>query len=187
MDSDHLAKPVPSESSTKHRPISTAAQLKKRLDPLRSFLTARGAEVLEPTNEWELLRFRADRITHVVFTNKRGTLSANERTKHIINCFSAGKPWTAGVATPRRHHGTDERALLKRDGDSCFLCRRPLGDDVTIEHLVPVVHGGANHIANKALAHAGCNMRMGHMSVMEKIALRERIASNPTAPADGGE
>lgn len=59
--------------------------------------------------------------------------------------------------------------------DCCFLCWEALGEDVTVEHLVPVSQGGTNHIGNKVLAHAECNQKMGHLSVMEKIRMREAI------------
>lgn len=155
------------------------AKLAKRLPALKDWLCERGAEVLEPTNEWEVLRFRAGYVTHVVYKNARGELTINMRTHHIIDCFLGGQSWTAGVAVERRRYSTDERALLKRDGDRCFLCQLPLDSDVTVEHLVPVSQGGTNHIGNKALAHEACNQRMGHMSVMEKIRLRESMALQP--------
>lgn len=151
------------------------AKLTKKLPALLEWLRSKGAEVLEPTNQWEVLRFRAGYVTHVVYKNAKGELTINMRTRHIVDCFLAGKAWSAGVAVERRRYSTDERALLKRDGDCCFLCWEDLGEDVTVEHLVPVSQGGTNHIGNKALAHADCNQKMGHLSVMEKIRMREAM------------
>lgn len=95
-----------------------------------------------------------------------------------MDAFVSGGKWNAGVAAPRRPKRPPEvAALLKRDGDRCFLCRQALGEDITVEHLVPRTAGGPNHMANKALAHQACNLRMGHLSLMEKIALREKNAS----------
>ena len=147
--------------------------LPKRLPAVKDWLRAAGAEVLEPTNEWEVLRFRAGGVTHVVYRNARGFMNMAQATRHIVDCFLGGQPWSAGVAVERRRYSTDERALLKRDGDCCFLCWGKLRDDVTVEHLVAVTHGGPNHIANKALAHKGCNARMGNLSAMEKVRMRE--------------
>ena len=160
----------------------TLAKLRKRLPVLKDWLVSRGAEVLEPTNEWEVLRFRAAGETHVVYRNARGEMTISKPTMGILNRHFSGDTWSAGVATTRRRYSTDERALLKRDGDCCFLCWLPLGEDLTVEHLVAVVHGGANHIANKALAHAGCNSQMGHKPLMEKIRMRESM--KPAMPAE---
>ena len=65
-------------------------------------------------------------------------------------------------------------SLRNRDGDGCCWCgmllRYPTGperrrkggahgpDDVTVEHLTPVSHGGANAESNLLLAHASCNV-----------------------------
>ena len=62
-------------------------------------------------------------------------------------------------------------ALISRDGEDCFFCARALGQDITVEHLVAIAHGGPNHISNLFLAHAACNNEAGHMSAPEKVAL----------------
>jgi hypothetical protein len=154
--------------------IRSLNQLKAKLPAFREFLTARGAEVLEPTNEWEVVRFRAAGMTAIVYTNSRGGITADRVARQAMDAFVSGGTWSAGVATARVRRPADVRALLARDGDRCFLCREPLGEDISVEHLVPVAVGGPNHLANKALAHGRCNLRMGHLSVMEKIALREK-------------
>ena len=161
--------------------IHTITQLRKKLPAFREFLAARGAEVLEPTNEWEVVRFRAAGATAVIYTNGSGRITPSGATaKAAMDAFVSGGKWTAGVGGRRRSRRPPEvTALLARDGDSCFLCRQPLGDDITVDHLVPVTAGGPNHLANMALAHKACNLRMGHLSVMEKIALREQIGSTP--------
>lgn len=161
--------------------IHTVSQLRKKLPAVRDFLAARGAEVLEPTNEWEVVRFRAAGATAVIYTNASGRITPSNQAAHAaMNAFVSGGKWNAGVAAPRRARRTPEVvALLERDGDCCFLCRKPLGNDITVDHLVPRTAGGPNHIANKALAHKGCNLRMGHLSLMEKIALREQAGDTP--------
>jgi hypothetical protein len=148
--------------------------LPKRVANLNAWLTSRGAEVLAPTNEWEVTRWRADGETHVLYRRKTGFLSMSPAVEKAVFAFLGGKPWSAGVATPRRSRSSTEvRTLLVRDGDECFLCGHALGDDCTVEHLVALAHGGPNHIANKALAHERCNNLMGHLSLMQKIRLRE--------------
>lgn len=160
--------------------MHTASQLTKKLTAFKEFLTSRGAQVLVPTNEYEVIRFKAGSAIAIVYRKATGQLTYEGVARAALNAFESGGPWTAGVKTPRKRRSNPVIGrLLERDGENCFLCGLPLGDDLTEEHLVPVTAGGPNHIANKALAHKGCNLRMGHLSVMEKIALRDQIrASN---------
>jgi hypothetical protein len=157
--------------------IHTVSQLRKKLPAFKTFLEARGAELLEPTNEWEVVRFRVAHATAIIYTNAKGGITADGVALAALNSFVCGDGrWTAGISTPRQkvnRRSVDIRSLLARDGDTCFLCCLPLGEDMTVEHLVPLVHGGTHHIANKALAHRVCNLLMGHLSLMEKIRLRE--------------
>lgn len=159
--------------------MHTTSQLEKKLPAFKEFLTARGAEVLAPTSEWEVVRFRAAGVVAVVYRKATDQLTYQGVARKALDAFVSQGAWTAGVATPRKKTNAVKRsavvnALLERDGDCCFLCRKPLGDDITEEHLVPVSSGGPNHIANKVLAHEACNLRMGHLSVMKKIAMREQ-------------
>lgn len=152
-------------------------KITKKLPALHAWLAGHGAEVLQPTNEWEVLRFKARGVTAVVYRTKAGQITFIGDAKEALQAFFTGGAWSAGVATARKQRRPVEvETLLRRDGDRCFLCRQPLGEDITIEHLVAVVHGGPQHIANKVLAHERCNQRMHHLSVMEKIAMRERGA-----------
>ena len=146
----------------------------KKLANFRAWLANAGAEILAPTNEWEVLRFRARGKTQVLYKNARGVVNTAACDKTILNAFANGTPWSAGVAVKRAPRRPKEvSALLQRDGDKCFLCGFPLDDDATIEHLVPLAHGGPNHLSNMALAHERCNGLMGAKSLMEKIKLRE--------------
>jgi len=66
-------------------------------------------------------------------------------------------------------------ALLRRDGNACFYCGEPTGeDDRSLEHLVARAHGGPDHLSNLVLAHRRCNAVAGHLSAMEKIRIREQ-------------
>lgn len=156
--------------------INTARQMEAKLPAFREFLTARGAQLLVPTNEWEVVRFKAGGLVSVIYKNARGLITAAGPARAALDAFTYQGKWDAGVKGVRknRNRSVEVSTLLERDGETCFLCRLPLGSDITVEHLVPVAQGGPNHIANKALAHQACNLRMGHLSVMEKIALREK-------------
>jgi len=61
--------------------------------------------------------------------------------------------------------------LRRRDGDLCHLCGAPMAFPVgtdprndwsaTLDHLVPVAHGGTDELQNLKLAHYSCNVRRG--------------------------
>jgi hypothetical protein len=139
------------------------------------WLTARGAEVLTPTNQWELLRFRTEEGTSIVYTDKHGKLTWTNQAAQAYLAHVGGKPWRAVPKTQRRLRSSPVcQALRKRDGDACFFCHLDVAiEEESPEHLVAVTHGGPDHIANMALAHRVCNQQAGHLSLMEKIQLRE--------------
>ena len=170
------------------RPKIALRDLRARLPALQAFITERGGEVLAPASEWELLRFKAQGGVHVVSHEASGHLRYGGDSALAVQCWLAKLPWRGSDShrgqPGKRLRSQNVRTLLARDGDACFLCGRPLGDDLTEEHLVPVTHGGPDHLANKVLAHAACNKRMGHLSVMEKIRLREATMLDPSPPDD---
>lgn len=153
------------------------SQLEKKLPIFIAFLESRGAEMLATTSQWEVLRFRAGTQLAVLYTNTAGDLKASGTGLKALTAYWLGKPWSAGVAVPRKGKNNsrhiDVGTLLARDGPNCFLCDEPLGPDLTIEHLLALNVGGPDHISNKALAHLKCNTLLGHKSLMEKIKMRE--------------
>lgn len=152
-----------------------SSKLPKRQAELKAWLQSRGAEVLVTTNPYEFVRYRAAGDTHVLYRKGNGSFTVTKAVLSMVSAFLGNQPWSAGVATKRKPRNPVEvRALLARDGDACFLCGRPLGEDITVEHLVAVVHGGPNHIANKALMHQACNLRVHHLSVFEKVRMRDQ-------------
>lgn len=152
---------------------------RKKLDKFIQFLKQSGAEVLVPTNEWEMLRFDSHKGIGVVYFNKRRELRFTGQAKKAWDAYCTAGAFEGaikgkrGILTPR------VKTLLERDGDCCFLCHLPLGDDITVEHLCAVVNGGPKHISNLVLAHDDCNKKLGHLSVMEKIKMRERNRPAP--------
>ena len=143
----------------------------KALAAFRAELVQAGAELLGPTNPYEVLRFRTRIGVGVIYTGKRGETwnpEAIAAREHI-----AGQK---GSLAPVKVHGRRKSkatyaALFERDGDACFFCGKPLDGDLTVEHLVAVAHGGPSHVSNLFLAHAACNAEAGHMSAPEKIAM----------------
>lgn len=140
-----------------------------------AFLQERGAEVLAPTNEWELCRFRHGDATAIVYTNKRGDLKWVGGAGDAFVAFTRGTPWRAAPATLRRTKSSPTcLALRQRDGEKCFYCHQHvLPEEESVEHLVGLTHGGPDHIANMALAHKVCNQEVGNMPLMQKILVRE--------------
>lgn len=67
------------------------------------------------------------------------------------------------------------RVIAERDGDDCWLCHEPMGDDCTLEHKVAKTNGGTNALDNLALCHAECNRALGSLPVAAKQSLRAAI------------
>lgn len=141
-----------------------------------AWLVRCGAEVLEATNEWEVIRFTTNTGIAVVHADKRGTLSSwGNGSKDAFIAFRTSQPWRA---TARQHSrgGKWKRerleAVMARDGDTCPFCGHAMpADDMTLEHFVPLATGGSNHLSNLLAAHEDCNKRASHLSVRQKIEL----------------
>lgn len=134
-------------------------------------LKAAGAEVLGPTNPYEVLRFKTSHGVGIVYKGKRGE-TWNAEALAAKQHLAKQKGSLAPVALKgRRNNRASVAAILMRDGSDCFFCRKPLDGDLTVEHLVALAHGGPNHISNKFLAHAECNNRAGHLSAPEKVRI----------------
>lgn len=141
-------------------------------------LTEAGAEILAPTNPYEVLRFRTSKGVGVIYSGKRGeTWNAEALAARDHLEAKAGSLAPVAVRGRRKGKGTVE-ALVIRDGEGCFFCASPLDGDITVEHLVAVAHGGPNHVSNLFLAHAACNQAAGHLSAPEKVAMALRLRTD---------
>lgn len=151
----------------------------KRLDKFTAWLQLNGAEILAPSNEWELVRYRAHGGVHVAYRNKpRTTVTCSDNTVlEAWQAFCLHKTWRASASQKVKLTGkrwqANVNALLHRDGDECFYCGDPLSQDISIEHLVGRTHQGPNHLSNLALAHEACNQEAGSLCVVDKVKLRE--------------
>jgi hypothetical protein len=157
--------------------MNQADKIKAKTPKFREWLTAHGAQVLEPTNEWELIRFKSGDETCVIYRNKAGAVTYSGPTaEKAQKCFVSNAAWRANTtATKRKRASPMIAAIRKRDGDNCFYCRVAVSDDTaSAEHLVSTTHGGPNHISNLFLAHKLCNAKAGHLSAPEKIAMHVR-------------
>lgn len=162
--------------------------LGRRLELFTTWLAERGAEVLTPTNEWELLRFKTEKGTGIVYSNKLGHLTWMGPASEAYLAHVGNKSWRAVPKADRRLRSSVVcQALRERDGDDCFFCHLQVAvEEESPEHLVSLTHGGPDHIANMALAHRECNRQAGHLSLMEKIRMREtnlvRLCTPGTVP-----
>lgn len=138
-----------------------------------AFVAQNGGEVLTPTNEFEVLRFRSGIVTSVIYRKATGALTFTGESLKAFSAFKSNAHWRAMPKVNRGKRSSPRmQAIRKRDGDRCFFCLMPVSaDDESEEHLVAVTHGGPTHISNLFLAHRLCNQRAGHLSAPEKIAL----------------
>ncbi|WP_062114022.1 HNH endonuclease [Aureimonas sp. AU40] len=157
------------------------------LEAFKAWLIRCGAEILAPTSMWEVLRVRTFSGVHVVHRNRKGRQRWPDGLVEIADLFlDGGNPALSPTARTRRSSHLRQRypVLRARDGAGCFYCGSfvPAPDDAylpdyepTVEHLVPIAHGGPNHLSNTFLAHKRCNNIAGNLSAVEKITLREKM------------
>lgn len=151
-----------------------------------AWLSAQGAEVAPPTNPYEVVRYRAfwngskRAITHVVYAKDSGLLTYTSGSAEHYDAFVAGNPINPQHERSEKKRGNQARMRAKvreRDGDGCWYCGLLLGEDATLEHLVPKSKGGMNGLANYVLAHKACNAAAGDKPLVDKIELRARMTA----------
>ena len=66
----------------------------------------------------------------------------------------------------------DREAIIKRDKSICHIChKRVARKDLTLDHLIPVIHGGPDTAANLAVAHRSCNASRGTGRIAAQLRL----------------
>lgn len=159
-----------------------AAKKPDEIERFKLWLVERGAELLIPTNEYEIVRYRGGGETSIVYVNKTGRRTFTGRAQSAFDAFKARSP---GYRVDLRLVGQSKaayrtsvliRTLIQRDGDVCFYCGEPFSENLprTKEHLVAQTHKGPDHISNVFLSCGPCNAEAGHLSAPEKIRLRDR-------------
>ena len=53
------------------------------------------------------------------------------------------------------------KVLYAKQGGKCACCKKPLGDKYHLDHIMPLILGGANEDWNIQLLRASCNSRKG--------------------------
>ena len=140
------------------------------IEKFSKWLVSHGAEILPNTNEYESIRFKGKEVGVLYTSGKVG----NGYTAKAIMAYKHNMAWIDGrpLRTGRKDSYKKEKIkLLKRDGDKCFYCGERLMEDITLEHIIPLVSGGKNTIGNMVLAHEKCNQEAGNLSVYQKVEL----------------
>ncbi len=141
---------------------------------LEAFAIAGGATVLNPTNEYEIVRFRTNQGVCVIYRAKGGGVSfSGEVAKLAYQAFKSGASWSAVKIVKRAKRSKLEQTIIDRDGNLCFYCGSEL-EEPTLEHLLSTSHGGNNHLSNLVLACGPCNHEAANMAIVDKVKLRER-------------
>lgn len=149
------------------------------LDPMGfvKHLKARGAEICAPTNVWEVVRYKTEGETHIIYMKKSGALTYTGKSQdHYINflsnCNQLKKFRASKASKSKTSMKTVRDKLRERDGICCWYCGIFIEDEGTVEHLIPRSVGGSNAPSNLVLAHQTCNQRAGNASLASKIELR---------------
>ena len=145
----------------------------------RAWLSERGGVLLPHTNEWEVVRVDTCHGILVGHRNKKGVHRFSGELDNLREDFRAGRTPAIGPEhQPRKRLGYLIEAIAARDGLECWFTGEPFASPedhrITIEHLCAKAHGGPDHISNLVLATEEWNRRAGHLSVAEKVRLREQ-------------
>jgi hypothetical protein len=152
-------------------------QKRDEIEIFTDWIVANGGEKLAPTNRYELLRFKCHLGIGIVYQSEKGKRTWSGAAKELRESFAKNKPVRlTPIAFKRRHDDKRFPALIVRDGDRCFYgCGTVMtSETATIEHLCSRTHGGPDHIANVVLSCDACNKLAGHLSISEKISIREK-------------
>ncbi len=149
----------------------------KKLPKFRIWLHQYGAEMLEPTNPYEVIRFKCKHGTGIIYQGKKGLSVSAPFVTDAYECYQNGRSWDGKFDNGARNNTSQSKKnLISRDGHGCFYCGDQFSpDELTQEHLLCVVHQGPNRIENKVLACKPCNELAGNMILVEKIMLRDRM------------
>ena len=137
------------------------------LEKFKNWLEKGGCDILPLLNEHEALKFRG-RIIGIVYKSGK---TSNKYTARAIRFFKENKSWDGFPPNVGRksNYKLEKIHVLDRDGDLCFFCNKPLGDDITLEHLLAISRGGRNALANMVLMHEKCNNELSNLPLIDKI------------------
>lgn len=139
-----------------------------------------GGVVIEQPLAYNVIRYKWEGATHIVYHNEKGTLKFTGDSAEHYRAMLMDQPLTVvrvnRMKSSRRK--TTLEKLRERDGDRCFYCRDPMSFGApllvpelaaTVEHLHPVSKGGDNQLSNLVLAHQSCNQLVGDEDLITKL------------------
>lgn len=140
----------------------------KYKEDLEAWLVSNGAEILPPTNGFELIRFKGKEVGVIYKSGKYNS----DYAKEAVRCFMSKKKWDGKPdKVGRKSNHKYRKFLLDRDGSDCFLCGKDLGEDITVDHLIAISMNGKNVPSNMVLMHEACNKECGNMPLAAKVKL----------------
>ena len=86
----------------------------------------------------------------------------DELRLYTQRAFHRRRAKLAGLPSER----IDMKRVAWEQGGLCYLCSTPMGSDVSIDHIVPIAHGGGHVDTNVAAAHRGCNSKKHARSLL---------------------
>lgn len=89
--------------------------------------------------------------------------------------------WLRHVDLSRDSHAGYARLLEGRYGSLCFYCGMRIADYPSVDHIIPLTHGGWNNIDNFALLHRDCNSSKNRLLLGDGLSW---IGDNRTASAE---
>ena len=153
-------------------------------DKFITFLRNAGAEILAPTNPYEVVRFRTPTNgVSIIYTGRRGYKFTGE-AQEAYERYSNGGKWTIRSKAQKLREKLLMELMERDDGTDCFFCgqRTYDGENMTIEHLLPISDGGNNNLKNLCIACKECNSSVDNLSIVEKIYYRDAIRNKKESP-----
>lgn len=96
---------------------------------------------------------------------RRRAYMAEWRQRNITHRRALERIHTArrrGLLRDQTVEKVDVNAIIARDGLDCHICGKPVPrDKVSLDHLIPLSHGGPHVAWNLSIAHRPCNSRRG--------------------------
>ena len=158
---------------------SRAAEKRSKIEAQRRAAVTRAPRLTRGSREWyavatdgEVAAYRA--LAREYFRSKYPAIKNDEvervaryKRLHRERCAQWGSTRIRRIAQQSmRPLSTDELIELKRDAHVCAYCGDPfMQSERTIDHVVPVCHGGAHTLDNIVVACRACNESKGIKSL----------------------